>query len=147
MSGDKPKQKDATLTDVYNVLKELLKWVKFSGTKEVKSTLETNLLSDEEKIIYALSNGANSSYEIARIMGANDTVRRKISDYWDRWETAGLGEPVASQGKGKRFKRSFNLEDFGITTPQISTSEKSKLQAATGPQISDQPLQEADSNA
>lgn len=119
MNSGKDEQKDATLTDVYNVLKELLKWVKFSGSKEVKSVLDSNIHSDEEKMIYSLSNGANSSYDIAKIIGANDTVRRRVSDHWDRWEKAGLGEPVSSQGKGKRFKRSFDLEDFGIKVPEI----------------------------
>lgn len=149
MNNSKDEQKDATLTDVYNVLKELLKWVKFTGSKEVKSTLDSNMHSNDEKIIYSLSNGVNSSYDIARIMGANDTVRRKISDYWDKWEKAGLGEPVPSQGKGNRFRQSFNLEDFGIELPEIPrrTLEKTEQpQTIVESQTTDQPKTEGATN-
>jgi len=85
------------------------------------------LKTDEEKTIYSLSNGVNSSYDIAKIMGANDTVRRKISDYWDKWEKAGIGEPQSSSGRGNRFKYSFNLEDFGIKLPEQNSKQSKNL--------------------
>lgn len=114
---------DITLKDIHNDLRELLKWTKFAGLKEVKLALESNVTTDEEKIIFSLSNGTNSSYKIARKMGANDTTRRKISDYWDKWEKAGLGEPQSSQGPGNRFKRSFDLDEFGISVPPIPETQ------------------------
>lgn len=112
-------EKEITLKDIHNDLKEVLKWMRFSGLNEVKSVLESNLQTDEEKIIFSLSDGVNSSYDIAKIMGANDNVRRKISNYWDKWEKAALGEPQASSGRGNRFKYSFNLDDFGIKIPEL----------------------------
>lgn len=144
MTNDKP-QKSIEMKDLYDVLNniqvtlsESLKWIKFSGSKEVKSVLESNVQSEDEKMIYSLSDGTNSSYEIAKIMGANDTVRRKISDYWDKWEKAGLGEPKPSQGKGNRFKRSFDLEDFGIKV-QIPKQNNQKTEqpetANTQPEV------------
>ena len=46
-----------------------------------------------------------------------------IANYWKSWEKVGLGEPVTAMG-GKRFKRSFDLKDFGIKIPELSTQEK-----------------------
>ena len=111
-------EKEITLKDIHNDLVELLKWTKFAGIKEVKSVLESSVITDEEKIIYSLSDGRNSSYNIAKTMGSNDTVRRKISNYWDMWENVGLGSSMPAQG-GTRFKHSFSLDDFGIKVPEI----------------------------
>jgi len=120
-------EKEITLKDIHNDLVELLKWTKFAGIKEVKSVLESSVNTDEEKIIYSLSDGKNSSYNIAKTMGANDTVRRKVSDYWDKWENAGLGSSMPAQG-GTRFKHSFSLDDFGIKVPEITSSSDKNAQ-------------------
>lgn len=146
MTNEKPVQKQIELKDIYEILtdirdaiKQSSKWAKFSGIKEVKPILESKLDGDIKKMIYLLSDGVNSSYSIARILGVNDTVRRAISDYWDEWEKAGLGESKPAQGGGNRFKRSFDLEDFGIKAPEIPKSAKTEeSQKIAESQITDQ---------
>lgn len=114
-------EKEITLKDIHNDLRELLTWTKFAGIKDVKPILESHLDTDVKKQIYSLSNGKNSSYEIARAVG-NESVRRSISNYWKEWDQSNLGELIPAQGGGTRFKSSFNLIDFSITIPEFVQS-------------------------
>ncbi len=51
------------------LLREILKWIKISGIKEVKSTLESQLKDDTKKLIYQLSDGTKGTQEIAKTVG------------------------------------------------------------------------------
>lgn len=94
------------------LLKEILKWIKISGIKEVKLLLEDQLREDpKKKMIYQLSDGTKGTQEIAKTVG--DVSHVTIFNYWKAWEKVGLGESIAAMG-GSRFKRSFDLEDFNI---------------------------------
>ena len=142
MNSNNPKSielKDiyAILTDIRDAIKDSSKWAKFAGMKEVKPVLESQLDDDAKKIIYTLSDGKNSSYEIEKIV--KTLSQRTISNYWDKWEKAGIGEPYTSSGKGSRFKASFNLEDFGIKVPELS---KKLIETSQ----TNQPMMEAELN-
>ncbi len=103
------------------ILREILKWVKFSGMKEVKDILKDNLNTEQRKLVYHLSDGTRGTVEIAKTVnvGSNKT----ISDMWQTWLKQGLGESIPVKG-GARFKRSFDLEELGIQMPQIQESKK-----------------------
>ena len=95
-------QKPATLDDVVailqknqEILEEIKTWSKINNVEKVKKILMRALDTTEKIIIYHLSNGTNSSYEIARKIGANDTARRKISDYWKRVGKGRTGENLS----------------------------------------------------
>lgn len=106
------------------VLKEILKWIKVSGIKDVKPILEEQFKDDSRKIIYQLSDGTKGTQEIAKIVGTVKHVT--VFNYWKSWEKLGLGESIIVTG-GKRFQRSFDLEDFGIKVPELpKQSEESK---------------------
>lgn len=109
------------------LLREILKWIKISGMKEVKSILETQLQNDSKKQIYYLSDGTKGTQEIAKMVGG--LSHQTVANYWKSWEKTGLGESVIVTG-GTRFKRSFDPEDFGIKIPEIK-------QAAVGEQKTD----------
>jgi len=102
------------------LLKEILKWIKISGMKEVKEILEIHVHNDSKKLIYQMSDGAKGTQEIAKIVGGISHM--SIANYWKAWEKVGLGEPVTAMG-GKRFKRSFNLEDFGFKIPEVKQTQ------------------------
>lgn len=110
-------EKEITLKDIHNDLRELLTWTKFAGIKEVKPFLLSHIDTDIKKQIYSLSDGINSSYEIARKL-RNESVRRSVSNYWQDWEKVNLGELIPAPG-GNRFKSSFNLTDFAIPVLEI----------------------------
>jgi len=116
------------------LLREILKWIKISGVKEVKTLLDLQIHTDPKRQIYHLSDGTKGSIEIAKIVGglSHSTVAR----YWKGWEMVGLGDSISTSG-GKRFKRSFNLEDFGIKVTIASQKQE------TG----EQTISEVESNA
>lgn len=96
------------------LLEEILKWIKFSGAKGVKDALVSALNSDQKRLIYDLSDGKESSAEIGKQAGVSDwTVR----SYWKAWARQGIMEAVKF-GTGDRYKKSFDLEDFGLSVPQ-----------------------------
>ena len=99
---------------VEELLSEILKWIRFSGAKEVKGVLTSALDTDQKKLVYHLSDGDNGTVEIANQSGVSDfTVRT----YWKQWSKLGIVEAIKVR-RGDRYKKSFDLEDFGIDVPQ-----------------------------
>lgn len=98
------------------LLREILKWVKFAGMKEVKEVLNSVLDTDQKKLVYQLSDGSKGMIEVGETAGIASTST--ISKYWKTWLKLGLGENLSVKG-GERFKRAFDLEDFGIEVPQV----------------------------
>jgi hypothetical protein len=99
------------------LLREILKWIKFAGMKEVKSTLISVLDTDAKRLVYQKSDGTNGTVELAKLAGFGSN--RKVADMWDTWLKLSLGENIPVRG-GSRFKRSFDLEDFGIEVPETN---------------------------
>jgi len=95
------------------ILREILKWIKFAGAKEVKNVLVSVLDTEQKRLIYHLSDGNRGSLEIAKAAGTSDTTVRR---YWALWIRQGIVESLRVRG-GERYKKSFELEDFGIEVP------------------------------
>jgi|GEM_PF-1736402 hypothetical protein len=98
------------------ILREILKWIKFAGMKEVKSTLITVLDNEQKKLVYQLSDGSRGTVEIAKLAGIGSN--RTVADMWQSWLKLSLGESIPVRG-GTRFKRSFDLTDYGIEVPPV----------------------------
>jgi hypothetical protein len=96
------------------LLKEILKWIKFAGMKGVKDQLEATLGTDQKKTVYQLSDGSKTIAHINKITGVS---AGSISGYWQKWTQLALGQRIAVKG-GDRFKRSFDLEDLGIAVSE-----------------------------
>lgn len=132
---------DITLKDIHNDLRELITWAKFSGIKEVKPVLELKLDSDLKRRVYHLSDGKNSIRDIAKL--TNDIAFKSVANYWQEWEKTGLGLYKVVNGFN-RFKRSFDLKDFGINVPELpkaekeSTSEANDAKETTGSEGNDE---------
>jgi hypothetical protein len=96
------------------LLKEILKWIRFAGMKGVKDQLEATLETDQKKIVYQLSDGSKTIADINKITGVSTG---SVSGYWQKWVKLALGQKIPVMG-GERFKRSFDLEDVGIEVPE-----------------------------
>lgn len=104
------------------LLSEILKWIRFSGIKEVKSVI-TDVLNDPQKLLaYQLSDGNMGTVEIGKI---TDLSIGTIANCWVTWQKQGLGDSIPVKG-GNRFKRSFDLEELGIKVPSASEARQSK---------------------
>lgn len=95
------------------VLKEILKWIRFTASKEVKAVLLDALDTKQKCLIYHLSDGNHPSLEIGKAVGVSDMTVRRL---WATWARLGVVEPIKVRG-GDRYKKSFDLEDFGIEIP------------------------------
>jgi len=121
MPEDKRDKQDIMI----ELLQEMLKWTKFAGMKEVKNTLASVMDSEQKRLVYHLSDGTRGTVEIAKLARIGST--QTVFAMWQAWLRLGLGESIPVKG-GSRFKRSFDLEDFGIEVPQIKEVEKEEKQ-------------------
>jgi len=105
------------INEMIEILREILKWTKFAGAREVRNILSTTLDTEQKRLTYHLSDGQKGSVEIGKTANvADSTVRR----YWETWARQGIVEPLKVRG-GERYRKSFELEDFGFVIPQVKT--------------------------
>ncbi len=108
---------DKTNEEILRTLKEMLKWLKFTGIKEVRTVMSNALETEQKRLIFHLSDGNRGIIEIGKLANVGSST---VARYWEAWYRLGLMEPVAVQG-GVRYKKSFELEDFGFNIPQSKT--------------------------
>lgn len=102
------------------LLEELVKWTKVTSIPSVKKLLLEILPSPKEKIAYQSSDGKTRK-EVAKLA---DVSGFAISSWWKKWIRAGIAEAVSARGGGRRAIRSFSLDDFGITVPELKKDDK-----------------------
>lgn len=129
------------------LLREILKWIKFSGMKELKNTLLSVLDTEQKRLVYHLSDGTRGTVKITKLarIGSTSTV----FDMWQTWLKLGLGESISVRG-GSRFKRSFDLEDLGIEVPRVEETEKKEkqvMESTTAEETETSEQLESESNA
>jgi hypothetical protein len=96
------------------LLAEILKWTKFMGADKVRAVLNSTLDTPQKLLVYHLSDSNRGSVEIANLARTSDrTVRR----YWESWARVGIVDVIRVRG-GDRYKKSFNVEDFGMIPPE-----------------------------
>jgi hypothetical protein len=118
---------DDELKKQTEILKEMLKWVKFSGMKSVKEVLLNNLTDDTKILVYHYSDGVNSIPMLKNLIGIKGNV--VIFNLWNKWKNIGIMEKVPAKG-GERGKKIFHLEDFGIQIPEIKKQETEGINEA-----------------
>jgi hypothetical protein len=100
--------------DALGVLREILKWIRVTSIPNVKKLLVETLDDDKSKLAYHHSDG-RSSRDVAKAASCSQAT---VVSYWKRWFRNGLAEPIGVQ-RGDRFKKIFELEDFGIAVPSV----------------------------
>ncbi|MEX2193023.1 MAG: hypothetical protein WD717_06560 [Nitrosarchaeum sp.] len=101
------------------LLREMTKWLRFLGMKEVKTVLRDTLNDNKKIIAYYHSDGKNTSRIVSQISDMSQTT---ISDLWKEWLSLGLGDTVSASG-GNRFKKSFDLKMFGFTVSEVKVTK------------------------
>ncbi len=109
------------------LLREIAKWVRFSGFGQVKNVLTTTMNDGKKSLAYHLSDGKNTSTTISKLTGINQS---KITELWKEWASLGLGESVSASG-GSRFKKSFDLKMFGIVVSEIKQTTDNEQKTET----------------
>lgn len=120
------------------LLRDMNKWLRFLGMKEVKVVLKETLNDDKKIIAYHYSDGKNTSRVISELSSLDQTT---VSKLWKEWLSLGLGEAISASG-GNRFKKSFDLKMFGITVPEVKAKSGSNNNGAN-----EQQTQESETKA
>jgi hypothetical protein len=83
----------------------------------------STLDSDKKKAAYQASDGQRTTRDVASIAGFGS--KSTVADAWKVWKKLGIGETSTAKGGGDRFRRSFDLDEFGIEFPKIPASTQS----------------------
>jgi len=110
------------------VLRDILKWIRVTSIPSVKKLLVETLDDDKSKLAYHHSDG-RSSRDVAKTAGCSQAT---VVSYWKRWSRNGLVEPIGVQ-RGDRYKKIFELEDFGIVVPSVAPLAESSPQEGGQP--------------
>ena len=108
-----------TEQEILDTLKDIHKWIRFSGWPNVKKILLDTLKEPEEKVAYSLTDGVNG---LDLIRGRIGTSRSVVQRYWKIWQRIGIVESIKVSG-GSRAKALFDLEAFGIEIPELEFEE------------------------
>jgi hypothetical protein len=114
------------MDELIAIMREMLKWTKFAGSKEVRNVLSAALDSDPKRLIYHLSDGNDGTVKIGEAAGVSGETVRK---YWESWSRQGIVDPIKVQG-GQRYKKSFDSEDFGIAVPEPKAKKQTTEEPA-----------------
>ena len=111
--------------EILKTLKEMLKWLKFSGVKEVRTVMSSALETEQKRLVFHLSDGNRGIIEIGKLANVGSST---VARYWEAWYRLGLMEPIPVKG-GVRYKKAFELEDFGFNVPQMKTTAAGQSEA------------------
>ena len=100
--------------EILKELKEQNKWLRFLALGTLKSLLSSSLETKEQKRIYQLSDGKNSTNEISKKLHDEGIKisHMTVYNYWKRWNALGIVEP--SEKYSGRFQKIVNLDDFNL---------------------------------
>ncbi len=103
-----------TTKDLLSEMREQTKWLKFLALPALKKSAEESFSTKEQKRIYELSDGKNSTNDIAkRLMDEGLKVSHMtVYNYWKRWFAVGLVVPSKRSG---RFEKIIELEDLNLS--------------------------------
>ena len=97
---------------------ELIFWVKYSVWKTLLTDLKVNLKDDVDKLVYELSDGKNSTRDIAQIISKSGrkVTHVTVANLWQRWASVPIVIPTSKTG---RYRKVVSLKTTGIEIPAI----------------------------
>jgi hypothetical protein len=116
------------LMNIDKKLEEILKWLKFASTQQLKIILSQALENDVASSVYELSDGTRGTREIAKRAGLKSNAT--VAAYWKRWSKLGIVEE-SKQHRG-RYVRICSLEEVGLTVPPSLQTDTVEEQQQTG---------------
>ncbi|MHA1410593.1 MAG: helix-turn-helix domain-containing protein [Candidatus Odinarchaeia archaeon] len=113
-------QKIETILD--NLQKDIMEIKNMLSLLTRKTTTElflSTLNSDEKILAYSLSDGENTSREIANIVNVSYST---VSRWWREWKMIGIVQEIQHSGS-MRVKKLFSLDELGIEIPKIQKDD------------------------
>ena len=111
------------LKKIADEISEVKFWLKLSGLPFLQRTISECLRSNEEKMVYELSDGVKSTREISTKLKNRgvSVTHATVANMWRRWAVVGLVEP-SREYKG-RFSKVISLESLGVDLPNEPEQE------------------------
>lgn len=111
-----------TMSEIARIMREQLRWARLSGLSHLKTIFETELKTDEEKVVYEMSDGERSIRDLEKLTGVS---RSRVALLWRKWYNMGIMER-SEKYEGKRMRKSFSLFDVGmdVTLPTSDNMTK-----------------------
>ena len=97
---------------------ELIFWVRYPVWKTFLADLKTNLRDDVDKLVYELSDGKNSTRDIAQIVTKMGKKVRNVTvaNMWQKWALVPLVIPARTAG---RYRKVVSLKQVSIEMPTL----------------------------
>ena len=100
--------------EILKELREQTKWLRSLALPNLKKNIEDKLTTNEQRRIYDLSNGENSTNDIAKKLRAEGikVSHMTVYNYWKRWFALGIVFP--SEKYSGRFEKVVDLKELNI---------------------------------
>jgi|GEM_PF-782037 len=118
------------LASIDRTLKEILKWTRFENISKLKEILEKELDTDEKRLAYESTDGANGLKEVATVSGVPLPT---VGTWWQKWFRLGL--VTESEERKGRMVKIVSLDDVGAKIPKKSSA--AQISQATAVQQSE----------
>jgi len=118
------------------LLREMLKWLKFSGMQQAKEVVDNTLTHEEEqkereyRKVYELSNGDNSQSDIAEYISCSSVT---VGNWQKKWTKVG----ILQQNPDGKYEHLILLENLGLECPPLTKPEDSDDESSEAEQSSD----------
>jgi hypothetical protein len=90
------------------LLREVVRWLRFQSIDKAKKATEDLLDSDQKRVVFQMSDGLSSARSVALKAGVSNVT---VSRWWDDWFSAGI-----LFEENNTYKKLFSLSDLGIET-------------------------------
>jgi hypothetical protein len=99
-------------------IEELVFWARYSAWKTFIADLKVTLRDDVDKLVYELSDGKNSTRDIAQIVSqtGRKVTHVTVANMWQKWSSIPLVLPASRTG---RYKKIVSLKLAGIDVPSV----------------------------
>ena len=74
-------------TEIQSLLNELVQWARFQNRPALRAAVQEILLTDTDRQIYSLTDGAHSQPEIAKLAKVSQPT---VSNKWKSWRKLGI---------------------------------------------------------
>ena len=105
--------------EIVQLLRELVKWQKFSAITPLKEIIVSTLDKKEKLLVYDMTDGKNKREDIIKETGCSAGA---ISSWWIDWYSKGLLE----KGEGGRYRKIISLGEIGIAVPKKQNKNNSQ---------------------
>lgn len=102
---------------VVELLSEILRWTKI-GALNLKESLAQELRTEQQRLVYELTDGNRSTNEIATLSGI---PQRTVAGWWQRWRELGFVD--SSPKYQRRVQRLCSLRMLGIPAAELAGAD------------------------